>query len=431
MNNFDKFIKEKVEQFDVPYNDAHWLEMESKLNAISRVSKLKRNLGIAAGVIGVATTSYFLIDFSDDTIDQTSENNIEINETNSPIEKDHINFPNDNKNTVTSNENNSTEESDNNSVVENIENVNNEELINNGENNSDNNLTPENIEENLAVESNENNTATNDSEFAKPKVEFVIVNNNICLGETVSFKAIESDLPLSYMWYFGDGLTSSKTNPSHVYLESGVFNVTLIVTNKLNGKEYIRTEKNAVSVAPSPSTTFTWKEMASKHGDNKLKYPHTEFTVKGNEKSSYSWKFSNGETAKTKNPAIIFKKKGVYQAELEAKNDFGCTSTSSQTIVIDNGFDLLAPTAFTPNGNGNNDNFIPKALEYWDVQFEMLIKDKIGNTVYKTSDYHEPWNGRLNNSGSMMDEGIYIWQVITYDYRGKPHSHYGTINLIK
>ena len=88
-------------------------------------------------------------------------------------------------------------------------------------------------------------------------------------------------------------------------------------------------------------------------------------------------------------------------------------------------------TGFSPDKNGNNDVFIPKALLEWDVQFKMTIIDKSGKTVYQTSDKNEPWNGKMNNTGRTLDNGIYLWQVVTYDAEGTPHTHQGKINLIK
>jgi PKD repeat protein len=36
---------------------------------------------------------------------------------------------------------------------------------------------------------------------------------------------------LSYKWDFGDGSVSFSTNPQHLYLDGGVFTVTLIASN--------------------------------------------------------------------------------------------------------------------------------------------------------------------------------------------------------
>ncbi len=61
----------------------------------------------------------------------------------------------------------------------------------------------------------------------------------------------------------------------------------------------------------------------------------------------------------------------------------------------------------------------------------MVILDKFGKTVYATSDKDEPWNGKINNNGQDLPEGVYLWKVITYDADNNPHRHHGKITLVK
>lgn len=64
MDNFDKIIQQKVEQFDVPFNDAHWAEMEGRLNQV-RSNRIKNVLfGSAAAIITLAISSYFILPFN-------------------------------------------------------------------------------------------------------------------------------------------------------------------------------------------------------------------------------------------------------------------------------------------------------------------------------------------------------------------------------
>jgi PKD repeat protein len=51
------------------------------------------------------------------------------------------------------------------------------------------------------------------------------------MNTTVSFTNTSTGTPTSYLWNFGDGLTSTLANPTHTYGMPGVYIVTLTVTN--------------------------------------------------------------------------------------------------------------------------------------------------------------------------------------------------------
>ena len=77
------------------------------------------------------------------------------------------------------------------------------------------------------------------------------------------------------------------------------------------------------------------------------------------------------------------------------------------------------------------ETFIPKALLGWNTKFEMVILDKSGKTLFKTSEKSDPWNGKINNNGQILPDGIYLWKVITYDSENNAHRHHGKITLVK
>ena len=56
---------------------------------------------------------------------------------------------------------------------------------------------------------------------------------NICLGETTEFELTGDTVYDSILWDFGDGSTSTETNPSHVYAEPGTYTVS--ISRTLNG----------------------------------------------------------------------------------------------------------------------------------------------------------------------------------------------------
>ena len=52
-----------------------------------------------------------------------------------------------------------------------------------------------------------------------------------------TFTNNSSGVNLSYNWSFGDGLTSSQENPSHLYSTSGDFDVRLIIEDNFSCKD--------------------------------------------------------------------------------------------------------------------------------------------------------------------------------------------------
>ena len=423
MDNFDKIIKQKVEQFEVPYNEAHWEEMDSKLNSI-RSAKIKNNVfGSAAVIAVVAISSYFI--FSDNSSPIHNDNNVTPEKNTTEL----IVVNESNPATISKETTTNSEVSTPNVANEVVNEENNSEELNEIEKISVENKTSE---KNLVnQEKKSDNKVSSQDNSVNP--EFIVYNNKVCLGEVVSFESMENDAPVSYTWNFGDGTISHKANPKHIYKDSHVYSVTLTLLNRQTGKEYTSIQEDVVTIMSKPKANFSYTELSLQHDDNKLKHPYTTFKVKDvNKNNSYSWSFGNGQTSTSINGKTIFKKKGSYTTTLTVKSNLnGCVNIVEEKITIKQGVELFAPNTFTPNNSGGNETFIPKALLGWDVQFEMTIIDMGGNLIYKTSDTSEPWNGKMNNTGSVLKEGSYLWQVIIYDADGTSHRYHDQILLMK
>ncbi len=118
---------------------------------------------------------------------------------------------------------------------------------------------------------------------------------------------------------------------------------------------------------------------------------------------------------------------GTYWLRVTDQNN----CTGSDTILVTKKqclTGLYVPTAFTPDGNGKNDNF--KALLFGDIEsFDFKIFNRYGQVVFATSNQSKGWDGKL--SGLQQNAGVFVW-TCSYKLKGQPHTlEKGTVVLIR
>lgn len=431
MDNFDKIIKDKLDSFDVPFNEAHWAEMDAKLNAV-KTAKLKQNISIAASVVAiVAISAYFLsVYLPTNNVVYTNDNPLENKEisTNKHHQQTNTN--------VLKNKNHTKEETLENKKEILTEKISEEEVISN-DNDVIETTSNQNGNEKTSLPENTNEKETNKTytntpqETEEEKISFEIFGSLVCEGQQVSFKSYVDGYNLSYSWEFGDGNTSNEAHPKHSYNADGIYDVSLTVYNEKTNKTSTKKIANAITILPISKRDFSYTEQSLVNDKNKIMYPYTTLFVEVKNIKAYVWDAGNGKISTKPSPEFLFEKAGNYPVKVTLTHQSGCEVTFTKTIEIQQDVDLLAPTGFVPNSNINeNTSFIPKALLGWDIKFEMVISDKSGNEIYRTSESTKPWNGKLNNTGAMLPEDTYVWKVVTYDAKGLAHKHSGTIRLM-
>lgn len=65
------------------------------------------------------------------------------------------------------------------------------------------------------------------------------------------------------------------------------------------------------------------------------------------------------------------------------------------------------PNVITPNNDGENDRFV--ILVNDEVLYQLRIIDKNGNVVFESSSKDKTWDGTLQNSGQLCDDGTYLY----------------------
>ncbi len=152
-------------------------------------------------------------------------------------------------------------------------------------------------------------------------------NAPVCLGETVVFTNTSSGAePLSFRWGFGDGVTSTLTNPTHLYAAAGDYTVTLTATNPYGSD----TAAHAAQViAPVSAASFSHEPD--------FPYPGgvVTFTAQatGTEPILYEWAFGDGGTGAGRVATHIYAVTGTYTVTLAAANLCG-EGTAEASVAV-------------------------------------------------------------------------------------------------
>lgn len=94
-------------------------------------------------------------------------------------------------------------------------------------------------------------------------------------------------------------------------------------------------------------------------------------------------------------------------------------------------FGMYIPNAFTPNGDGVNDMFIPESDQEF-REYGLWIYDRWGKLVFKTSQPGHGWDGKVNGEPALV--GKYTWRisyVSAFQTYGERIEKVGEVNLLK
>jgi PKD repeat protein len=149
---------------------------------------------------------------------------------------------------------------------------------------------------------------------------------------TVNFTNASTGQFDSYLWDFGDGGSSSLSDPSHTYLDTGTFSVTLIVVgpsgaDTLTFQDYIKVE------SPLPVASFSADPTT---GVSPLLVQFTNSST--GTILSQSWDFGDGGASIDFAPSHQYQNSGVYSVTLALLGPSGV-----DTLRLTDYITVLAP----------------------------------------------------------------------------------------
>jgi gliding motility-associated-like protein len=222
----------------------------------------------------------------------------------------------------------------------------------------------------------------------------------------------------TFLWDFGNGATSTQQNPIYSYPAAGTFTIQLSVSN-VQCPQTISVKKiNVVIDAPAAAIRYPDVEAVMNFPEQ-LKARQIGTTV--------LWTPSlNLDFSTSYRPAFKGLTSQLYNVAL--KTVTGCLTVDTQFVKIKKKIQIYVPTAFSPNGNGLNENLYPVLMGFKKLNY-FRVFDRWGKMLFQSQTERPGWDGRLN--GEKVALQTVVWMVEAVDVDGVTHKEQGTTILLR
>lgn len=254
-----------------------------------------------------------------------------------------------------------------------------------------------------------------------PDPSFDLAKNEGCAPFSVSVvPSIISD-SLLYLWNFGTNSSTGETNAQYTYEKPGVYEITLLVKNKFDAKLQAKLSKTIIVKQP----------VIAKFEYANLENFQCEFNNLSLNAENYSWNFGDSKISSDKNPKHTYDKNGEYAVQLLALNNNGCKDVAEVLVRINTEATIFIPSAFIPNGDGNNEQFGPVGNDLIDDGYSLIIYDRSGSLIFESHTLSHKWDGINTKTNKYAGEGVYVYKVIVKTSAGKTIEKTGAVAIIK
>lgn len=233
--------------------------------------------------------------------------------------------------------------------------------------------------------------------------EIVLNLNEACAPFIAKFDIKNLPQGASVSWKISEVFTSELESFEYKLLEAGIYPVLLNIST--DSETYALHDELTILESPKADFRFTeeegqiFVENTSEKFDNLL------------------WIFPGVETDE-QNPVFEVLYSGTYNLTLKVFNSQGCESSIKKNIVYEVSHDIFVPDAFTPDGDGVNDEFKVKYKIRLGYVYTFEVYNSQGRKLFETQDPEKGWAGEQLGNDSKFNNEKYIWRLIIKEPNG-------------
>lgn len=259
-----------------------------------------------------------------------------------------------------------------------------------------------------------------------------------CEPLEVNFSTTQSDL--LYKWKFGDGTSSTVTNPSHIYQNEGTYSVDITISSTQGCLTNLY-RKNSIHVYPQSHADFLFEEPNLNKNDGSFLFTNISTNA-----SIYKWFWGDGTYSNSSDTVLHrYWTNNSINVMLITNNSYNCPDTTVKSIQPKFFSGLFIPNALSPtNPNDSIKYFRPIGIGL--QSFHIQVYDTWGNLIWESTALDaegrptEFWNGKTKK-GEDFPMDAFVWKTdncIFKDGRrwegmkyGDRYKNTGTVTIIR
>ncbi|MCF8295103.1 MAG: PKD domain-containing protein [Bacteroidales bacterium] len=220
----------------------------------------------------------------------------------------------------------------------------------------------------------------------------------------------------SWIWNFGDGTTSTLQNPSHLFTQQGIYEVSLTITSDSctnTYAEWITVGNSSSGDCQADFWYYTYSSYSVEFFD--LSWSNSPILT-------WTWDFGDGTTSNLPYPMHQYSAPGVYPVSLTIQSD-SCTSTVFYPIYVDS---IIVPDCYADGNYYSNGLTVvfqdysyamnPINSWYWEFGDGTTSTQQNPTHVYPTAGYYDVMLTITSDScTSSMYLGVFVDSIIYYE----------------
>jgi len=272
----------------------------------------------------------------------------------------------------------------------------------------------------------------------KPLAKFVY--DEVCYGLSTPFQdssIINTGTINTYNWDFGDGASAGGTNPQHLYLNVGSYNVNLSV---VSDQGCVHDTTIVAVVHPNPIANFDITDACNNFA---VQFANNASISQGT--ISNQWEFGDGGTSNQSDPSHVYNAVNLYNVKLLVTSGEGCQDSiqkyaevfaspvfdlgDNDTISLGDAVELIGnyngalAYSWTPGeGLDNNSNSNPMASPLTNTTYVLEITDGNGCLgtdeieIFVLDDFKLNITNVLTPDGNGLNDTWVVGNIESYEF---------------